>query len=141
MTVHPRIKSPKQEGCASWMRAACKNGSEVQTNAMQYGISYKYNKDFSGGALTDFEMDLGVFLATRGPYAWLGYGWMGCGCGWEHDGKMPCDIYQRPAILDKEFGRPTELCQETAPGVFKRAWTASTVTVDCNAYTSDVMFK
>jgi len=25
---------------------------------------------------------------------------MGCGCGWEHNGKMPCDIYQRPEALD-----------------------------------------
>jgi hypothetical protein len=44
-------------------------------------------------------MDLSIFLASRGPYAWLGYGWMGCGCGWEYNGKMPCDIYQRPSDL------------------------------------------
>ena len=55
---------------------------------MQYGIGYQYNHDFSNGTLTQFDMDLGVFLATRGPYSWLGYGWMGCGCGWEHGGKM-----------------------------------------------------
>ena len=108
----------------------------MQTHAMQYGISYKYNQDFSGGNLTNFDMNLGMFLASRGPYAWLGCaclaihvcvssmsvchpchpclcviwcltvraggtdGWMGCGCGWEHNGKMPCDIYQRPAALD-----------------------------------------
>jgi hypothetical protein len=36
--------------------------------------------------LTNFELDLGVFLASRGPYAWLGWGWVGCGCGW--DGKV-----------------------------------------------------
>ena len=56
-------------------------------------------------------------------------------------GALLVRVYQRPAILDKDFGRPTELCQETAPGGFKRAWTASTVAVDCNAYTSEVMFK
>lgn len=67
----------------------------------------KYKPDFSGGDLTNFEMDLGVFLATRGDYAWLGYGWMGCGCGWEHNGKMPCDFYQRPEILDRDFGERT----------------------------------
>ena len=99
----------------------------MQTHAMQYGISYKYNQDFSGGNLTNFDMNLGMFMASRGPYAWLGCaclaihvcvssmsachlvldhaccwadGWMGCGCGWEHNGKMPCDIYQRPAALD-----------------------------------------
>ena len=41
---------------------------------MQFGLQYKYNADFSGGRLTDFGMDLGVFLATRGAYGWLGYG-------------------------------------------------------------------
>ena len=25
---------------------------------------------------------------------------MGCGCGWEHDGKMPCDIYEVCARAD-----------------------------------------
>ena len=55
----------------------------------------------------------GVFLAVRGNYSWLGYGWMGCGCGWEHDGKMPCNIYQRPKSLDVDYGVPTELCKET----------------------------
>ena len=64
------------------------HNQQVQTNAMQYGIGYQYNHDFSNGTLTQFDMDLGVFLATRGPYSWLGYGWMGCGCGWEHGGKM-----------------------------------------------------
>ena len=47
----------------------------MQTHAMQYGISYKYNQDFSGGNLTNFDMNLGMFLASRGPYAWLG-----CAC-------------------------------------------------------------
>ena len=47
----------------------------MQTHAMQYGISYKYNQDFSGGNLTNFDMNLGMFMASRGPYAWLG-----CAC-------------------------------------------------------------
>ena len=63
----------------------------------RYKISYTNFPNYSI-KLTHFEMDLAVFLATRGAYAWLGYGWMGCGCGWEHNGKMPCDIYQRCAL-------------------------------------------
>ena len=99
-------------------------------------------------------MDLGFFMAARGPYAWLGYGslatvpynifdrtrlvrpvfyalkafsstltfaptldsqgWMGCGCGWEHGGKMPCDFYEHPAELELDYGAPTGLCTETA---------------------------
>ena len=39
---------------------------------------------YAGLNLTNFDMDLGIFLASRGPYSWLGYGWLGCGCGWEY---------------------------------------------------------
>ena len=65
----------KGAACSSFLRGACQEGSAVQTHAMQYGISYKYNQDFSGGNLTNFDMNLGMFMASRGPYAWLG-----CAC-------------------------------------------------------------
>jgi hypothetical protein len=88
-------------------------------------------------------MDLAVFLASRGNFSWLGYGWLGCGCGWEYDARMPCDIYQRPAALNVDYGVPTGLCAETASdsGVFVREWTKSTVTVDCIKYTSGIKMK
>jgi hypothetical protein len=56
---------------------------------------------------------------------------MGCGCGWEHKGLMPCDIYQRPDALNVDYGIPTQLCQESAQGsgIFKREWTKATVTM------------
>jgi hypothetical protein len=58
---------------------------------------------------------------------------------------MPCggEIYQRPPILDDDFGKPTGLCEETAAGsqVFTRDWTKSTITVDCKAYSSSIKFK
>jgi len=132
-----------QATCATFLRDQCQNGSEAQANAVQFGMSYRYNHDHSGGNLTNFAMDLGIFMASRGPYAWLGYGWMGCGCGWEYDGKMPCDIYQRPNALDLDYGAPTGLCHETSTssGVFVRDWTKSTVTVDCNAYKSTIQMK
>ena len=221
------------------------HGVTVQrlTEKLMHPLFGRYNSDFTGGNLTNFGLDLAIFLATRGdipthqpislinppmhsvinliivffygtsvllfiyyqytpalidviscmcvddaccyachlsgPYAWLGYGWMGCGCGWEHNGhfpalftscsiytssqcksgihtllhcaadglthlhcsgKMPCDIYQRPAALDLDYGTPTALCSETAPGsaVFSRNWSKSRVTVDCNTYTSHI---
>ena len=94
-------------------------------------------------------MDLAYFLASRGDYAWLGYGWMGCGCGWEHGGKMPCDIYLRPDALGLDYGTPLGLCKETAEptqaqggsGIFVREWSKSTVTIDCNQYTSTIKMK
>mmetsp|Transcript_33199 Transcript_33199/g.77854 ORF Transcript_33199/g.77854 Transcript_33199/m.77854 type:complete len:170 (-) Transcript_33199:26-535(-) len=137
------VRTPTSAQCSSFLRSQCADNSTAQTSALQYDISYQYNKDHSGGHLIDFAMDLAVFLATRGPFSWLGYGWMGCGCGWEYDGKMPCDIYQRPAELDLDYGTPTGLCKETSSGsgVFVRDWTKATVTVDCNAYNSTVQFK
>ena len=62
---------------------------------------------------------------------------MGCGCGWDGGGRMPCDLYERPAALEADVGAPTELCHES-DGVFTRRWAKSTVTVDCNAYTAKV---
>ena len=53
----------------------------------------------------------------------------------------PCDIYQRPPALDLDYGVPAGLCKETAAGVFEREWSMSTVTVNCNSYTSEVHFK
>ena len=54
---------------------------------------------------------------------------------------MPCDIYQRPDVLDRDYGEPTGLCEETADGseVFTRKWTKSTVTVDCAKYEATVV--
>lgn len=135
------ISTPSKQDCAEFLRNECQNGSQSQTAAVRHAIGYKYWPDFSGGNLTNFDMDLATFLASRGPYGWLGYGWMGCGCGWEHNGKMPCDIYQRPKELNLDYGEPMEMCHETTNGVFVREWTKSTVTVDCNAYTSTIKFK
>ena len=66
---------------------------------------------------------------------------MGCGCGWEHNGKMPCDFYQRPDVLDRDYGEPTGLCKEAGSDVFVREWTKSTVTVDCKAYKTTIQMK
>jgi hypothetical protein len=135
-------KTPGQGSpCADFLRSSCKSDSLQQTSAVTYTISHAFGSDHSTMNLTKFDMDLAVFLATRGNFSWLGYGWLGCGCGWEYDGKMPCDIYHRPALLDVDYGVPMELCHETEAGVFTREWSKSTVTVDCNAYTSEIKMK
>ena len=192
-----RSSTPSKGGaCSAFLRASCRNDSLVQTSAVQYKIGYDFASDHSNISLTSFEMDLAVFLASRGTalstsfwdqfhaylssvppfavghtlfgaqaycrlsgacnamvlhgwftssgdYSWLGYGWLGCGCGWEYGGKMPCDIYHRPTALDVDYGTPTELCHETADnsGVFVRQWTKSTITVNCNAGTSKIAMK
>eukprot|EP01043_Picozoa_sp_COSAG02_P070732 COSAG02_NODE_12644_length_1515_cov_1.098164_2_plen_231_part_00 len=139
---HCRAPSPgKGKECAKFLRSACESDSFIQRNAVQYTISHEFTGGFSGLNLTNFEMDLAIFLTSRGPYSWLGYGWLGCGCGWSNGGQMPCDLYQRPAALDLDYGTPTERCHEAANGVFRRQWTKANVTVDCNAYTSEVIWK
>ena len=72
-----------------------------------------------------------AFILIVGLLTSVFLGWMGCGCGWEHKGLMPCDIYQRPDALNVNYGIPTQLCQESAQGsgIFKREWTKATVTM------------
>lgn len=64
----------------------------------------------------------------RGPYAWLGYGWLGC-----------TDKYERPDALQIDTGEPIDpTCHETDHGVFVRRWSKKTVTMDCNTYTATI---
>ena len=60
---------------------------------------------------------MAVFLLVRGPYAWLGYGWVGTDAD-----------YYRPPALDIDYGEPVDaLCREAAPGVFQREWSRASV--------------
>ena len=141
---HCRAATPgKGAACAAFLRSSCTSDSFVQRNAVQYALSHRFNTNQTDLNLTNVDMDLAIFLASRGNFSWLGYGWLGCGCGWSNGGAMACDIYRRPAALDLDYGAPMQLCHETAPnsGIFKREWSKSTITVDCNAYTSNIEFK
>ena len=73
------------------------------------------------------EQDIAAFLLARGPSALIGYGWWQCAT-------MP-NPFERPALLDADFGEPQGYCAETAPGsgVFSREWTRATVSLDCGA--------
>jgi hypothetical protein len=70
------------------------------------------------------------FQLTRGPYAWLGWSWVGCGMN-----------YQYPAALKLDYGEPVSTCTETSPNsaVFVRTFTKSKVTMDCNTWTPSVI--
>ena len=98
---HCRAPTPaKGAACTDFLRSSCASDSFIQRNAVQYTISHQFTDAFKTLNLTNFEMDLAIFLASRGNYSWLGYGWMGCGCGWSDGAQMACDLYQRPAALD-----------------------------------------
>jgi len=95
-------------------------------------VSESPHKQFlPNGSLPAFDQDLATFLLARGPYAWLGYGWLGCG---NAAGGCSSGMYQRPTELDLDYGEPTEQCRETGvgTGVFQREWTKASVEMDCN---------
>ena len=110
--------------CATVVRDLC--GDRLFNAAMVF--------DFAT-PVPDFNLDLATFLLVRGPYAWLGYSWDGCvGSADGHSASMPYVKYGLPATTQVDYGEPTARCAETAPGsgVFTRAWSKATVTVDCN---------
>ena len=75
------------------------------------------------------------FLLSRGPFAWLGYGWVGCTNG---DEERP-----RPAEWDVDYGVPDGPCNETAPNsqVFTRSYSKATVSWDCNTGEGSIQMK
>lgn len=83
-------------------------------------------------SLPNFNQDLATFMLLRGAYAWLGFGWSGCGF-----------VTSFPDALKLDYGEPTGFCAETAPGsnVFMRDWSKATVEMDCNTYKGQVKMK
>ena len=78
------------------------------------------------------SQDIANFQLIRGPYGYIGSGWQGCSLQ-----------YERPALLDRDFGAPLGLCAETAPnsGVFAREFSKSNVTMDCASWTPSFVWK
>jgi hypothetical protein len=80
------------------------------------------------------------FLLSRGPFAWIGYGWGGCAAEMRAPGTFlyPFDLpeYPRPKQWDEDYGgEPEGPCRETGAdtGVFVRRYPKATVTWDCHA--------
>lgn len=135
------VSAPGKKQCAAFFRGACTTDSLMQTNAMFFSMSVNgKSKAHTPWTLDHEDLDLATFLLARGPFAWLGYGWSGCGCGWSMDGKMTCGGYPRPETFDADYGEPAGLCTE-AGGVFTREWTHATVVMDCNAYRANITTK
>ena len=117
----------KGSTCASTLRSFCNSSSPPQTRAMAYGLS--------GGdpAIPSAELlqDLANFLLIRGKYAWLGWGWKGCG-----------RTYYFPPEFNVDYGEPVDgaLCAETGKGtgIFQREYTKSSVQMDCNTWQANI---
>lgn len=117
--------------CETALRSLCRADAPPQKRAMMYAFS-------PGGCrgqpakLVEFEHDLTNFLLVRGPFAWLGHGWLGCSL-----------TYEFPDKLNWDYGEPLGLCSETAPnsGVFTRNWTKATVQMDCTTWSPKIIMK
>ena len=118
--------------CAADLRALCAATSPQWT---QRAMMYNFSPGYCSGdpsVLPEFEQDLAGFLLTRGQYAWLGHGWLGCS-----------RKYVYPPALSGDYGEPQGLCAEKAPGsgVFTREYTKATVELNCGTWTGSIVPK
>jgi hypothetical protein len=128
----------KKEKCTAYMReTACRPDSVLQKQSLFYGFT---DQSMNRSELPYFKQDLASFLLIRGPYAWLGYSWVGCNGEGAQAQRNPIG-YQFPAELGEDYGEPVDAtCSETADGseVFTRKWSKATVTLDCKSWTSTI---
>lgn len=126
----------KNASCAADLRSLCQTESPAQTRAMMYAFSPGGCNQYSTRVL-EFDQDLANFLLVRGPYAWLGHGWLGCSRDY-----TPAVTGANGAKLSADYGEPIDaVCRETEPGVFVREWTKATVQMDCSTYTPTITMK
>ena len=118
-----------QAGCAAFLRDNCGPTGRPQSEPMFMNQSPAHPPGPVPIAYP--EQSLAAFLLVRGPYAWLGTGWLGC--------------LRLPPVagLGQDFGSPNGFCAETAPssGVFTRDWSKATVQLDCNSFTATIKMK
>jgi hypothetical protein len=120
--------TPAQPQCATALRAMCAAGAASPF----YNATTMHSLTGDHATLPNLAQDLATFLLLRGDYAFLGFGWSGCG-----------NAVAFPAELGLDYGVPTGFCAETAAGsnVFARDWSKATVAMDCNTYTGTVTMK
>lgn len=137
--------------CESYMNLACGPDAPLEKNALFYGFSGMTgcSPDPPSPAPTtmptaeevtqlpshfddpiiDKLQHLASFLLIRGPYAWLGWAWLGCG-----------NFPYRPPELDVDYGTPVGTCfpVESKPGVFRREYTKTSVEVNCRKWSATI---
>ena len=125
------------QSCAAELRSLCSATSPQHTNrTLMYAFAPGHCNHGGSSPVVDppqLKEDLANFLLIRGPYAYLGHGWLGCS-----------HFYVFPDELNVDYGEPVDqLCKETAPnsGIFTREWTKATVQMDCNTYTPTITMK
>ncbi len=123
--------------CAPYLTSYCGPESPSQNGTLFFGFSRIQHSQawWPNGTLPSAEQDIAAFLLTRGPYAYVGYGWTGC-----VDANHP---FTRPSLLDSDFGAPLGYCSETAPGsnVWSREFENAVVSLDCGAWKATFAWK
>ena len=120
------IRDPRAQ-CTAWLRDSCR----PESSAFAQPLLFQFSEETSRPLPSPLQ-DIAQFLLVRGPYAWIGYSWDGCAPN------VP--TYERPALLDRDFGVPLEQCMEVQPGVFRRRWSLATVSLNCNTWTPSFEF-
>ena len=121
-----------KDNCALDLRTMCTAAAPEQTRAQLYGFSPGSCRGTNVANLSEPLADVVNFQLIRGPHAFLGNGWVGCS-----------QQFERPPILDADFGDPAGLCTETAPGsgVFQREFAHATVQMNCSSWTPSVAWR
>jgi hypothetical protein len=125
--------------CVAAFENACMPGSRQQTRMCYFDL--KLADPNAPGSIVDAASDVAKFLLARGPFAFLGTGWVGCAPDDGVEGGGHNQTYVRPAEFDVDYGEPTGLCVQTTPGVFVRHWTKATVSHDCSSGRSSIAMK
>jgi hypothetical protein len=108
---------PTQSTCATVMRQLCDPGMQGRSMFMD-----------TGGAFVDANQTVAAFLITRPPVAFVG-------------DRFPTDASWNP-LFALDVGEPDggALCVESPAGVFSRAWTKGTPSLNCNTWTATLPF-
>ena len=125
--------------CVAAFTAACEPDSRQQTRMCYFDLKMR-NQD-EPDSFVDPASDVAKFLIARGPFAFLGTGWVGCEPDNGVEGGGHIQTYVRPAEFDVDYGTPNGLCTQRSPGVFERDWTKAKVTHDCNTGKSAIVMK
>ena len=128
---------PPTSNCTAWMRRHCGPADDLRRSAFHrlalfFGFTrYAHHGDLDpAGHFPALFQDIAQFLCVRGPYAWLGTGWVGCG---------KAGMYARPAALDIDYGDPVGDCTEVgATEVFARQYSNANVSINCRSFTATI---
>lgn len=75
------------------------------------------------------QQSIAAFLIGRGPYAWLGYGWLG---------EFVPDLH--PLLQRLQVGVPVGQCREEPRHVFIREWSKGLAMLRCEAFQAELSF-